>query len=68
MMRWLAFGFAILTATNFLFAQPEQAPEALRPYIGKPIPDTVMVDDRGKKIKISDFKGKVLLLNFWSPY
>lgn len=67
-MRWLTVGLALLGAATFLSAQPAQVPEALKPYIGKPVPDAVVIDADGKKHKISDFKGKVLLLNFWSPY
>lgn len=67
-MRWLMVGLSLLWAATFLSAQSEQVPEALKPYIGKPVPDAAMVDVDGKKLKISDFKGKVLLLNFWSPY
>ncbi|MCS7265810.1 MAG: redoxin domain-containing protein [Armatimonadetes bacterium] len=67
-MRFLFVGLAIWVASVFLSAQTVQVPEALKPYIGKPVPDAVMVDVDGKKHKISDFKGKVLLLNFWSPH
>ncbi|MCS7188140.1 MAG: redoxin domain-containing protein [Armatimonadetes bacterium] len=67
-MRWLIFGFALLGAISFSWAQPTQVPEALKPYIGKPVPDAALIDADGKKLKISDFRGKVLLLNFWSPY
>ncbi len=67
-MRWLIVGLGLLWTAIFLSAQPVQVPDALKPYIGKPVPDAVMVDVDGKKLKISDFKGKVLLLNFWSPH
>lgn len=67
-MRWLMVSLGLLWAATFLSAQPEQIPEALKPYIGKLVPDAVMVDIDGKKLKISDFRGKVLLLNFWSPH
>ncbi len=67
-MRWLAFGFAVWAVSTFSVAQQGQVPEALKPHIGKPVPDAVLVDVDGKKHKISDFKGKVLLLNFWSPH
>lgn len=67
-MRWLMFGLVLFVMVNFLGAQSGQVPEALKSYIGKPVPDAVMVDTDGKKLKISDFKGKVLLLNFWAPH
>ncbi len=33
--------------------------------IGKPAPDFRMIDTEGKAFRISDFKGKVVLLDFW---
>ena len=32
----------------------------------KPAPDFVLEDLTGKEIKLSDFKGKVIILNFWA--
>jgi predicted Zn finger-like uncharacterized protein len=45
-------------------AQPGDGALAL----GKPAPDIDGVDQDGKKLKLSDFKGKVVLLDFWSQY
>lgn len=67
-MRFLTVTFMVWAAASALSAQPGQIPEALKPYIGKPVPNVTMIDLNGKKLKISDFKGKVLLLNFWSPH
>ena len=67
-MRWLIVGLAVAVLFSFLLAQPEVTPETLKPYIGKPVPDATFVDVDGKKHKLSSFKGKVLLLNFWSPH
>ncbi len=67
-MKWLAFAFMIASAVSLVLAQPSGTPDALKPYIGKPVPDVTLVDVEGKKHKLSSFKGKVLLLNFWSPH
>lgn len=67
-MRWLMVGFVLFAVATFSSVQLGQVPEVLKPYIGKPVPDAVMVDVDGKKFKISDFKSKVLLLNFWTPH
>jgi len=67
-MRWLILGLTIVSAVSLVLAQPSATPEALKPYIGKPVPDVTLVDVDGKKHKLSSFKGKVLLLNFWSPH
>jgi hypothetical protein len=34
--------------------------------VGKPVPDIEGVDTEGKKFKLSDYKGKVVLLDYWA--
>jgi peroxiredoxin len=36
--------------------------------IGKILPDITLSDTSGKKVKISDFKGKYLLIDFWASW
>jgi hypothetical protein len=36
--------------------------------VGKPAPEVEGEDQDGKKFKLSDYKGKVVLLDFWSQY
>ncbi len=36
--------------------------------LNKPAPDLTMTDVKGKKISISDFKGKYLLVDFWASW
>ncbi len=36
--------------------------------VDKPIEDFVAVDLNGKKIKLSDFQGKIVFLNFWGTW
>ena len=36
--------------------------------VGKPVPDVEGEDQDGQKFKISDYKGKVVLLDFWSEF
>jgi len=36
--------------------------------VGKAAPDVEGEDQDGKKFKLSDYKGKVVLLDFWSQY
>jgi cytochrome oxidase Cu insertion factor (SCO1/SenC/PrrC family) len=67
-MKWFTLVFTIVSAVSLVLAQPSGTPDALKPYIGKPVPDVTLVDVEGKKHKLSNFKGKVLLLNFWSPH
>ncbi len=39
-------------------------PEAKR----KPAPDFALKDDMGRTVKLSDYKGKIVLLNFWATW
>jgi len=34
----------------------------------KPAPDFELLDVNGKKVRLSDFKGKVIILNFWATW
>jgi peroxiredoxin len=45
-------------------AQVELKPESAR----KPAPDFVLSDSVGKPLKLSDSRGKVVLLNFWATW
>jgi hypothetical protein len=36
--------------------------------VGKPAPDVAGVDQDGKAFKLADYKGKVVLLDFWSQF
>jgi hypothetical protein len=36
--------------------------------VGKPAPEVKGVDQNGKHFKLSDYKGKVVLLDFWSEF
>jgi peroxiredoxin len=38
------------------------------PKISKPAPDFEVKNIKGERVKLSDFKGKVLLLNFWATW
>jgi thiol-disulfide isomerase/thioredoxin len=36
--------------------------------IGKPAPDFTLFDLNGKKVTLSDFKGKVIIIDFWATW
>ena len=44
-------------------AKPDEAPA-----VGKPAPEIAGEDIDGKKFKLSDYKGKVVLLDFWGNW
>ena len=39
-----------------------------RPSIGSPAPDFRLMDLHGKTVSLSDYQGKVVLLNFWATW
>lgn len=39
-----------------------------RPSIGSPAPDFRLMDIDGKSVSLSDYQGKVVLLNFWATW
>lgn len=65
---WGLFFIMILGLTN---ANPEKAipAELLQSYIKpKLLPDFSLYNLEGKLIKITDYKGKIILLNFWATW
>ncbi len=38
------------------------------PMVGGPAPEIVLKDLQGKEVRLSDFRGKVVLLNFWATW
>ena len=58
--------FFILAFVAF-FSLSAQAGE-LKPYKGKPLPDFELSDLKGGKHSLSDYKGKVVLVNFWATW
>lgn len=61
----VAFVTTICVASTFVAAQPMKNLEALK---GKTVPDFQLRRIDGKVQKFSQYRGKVVLLNFWSPY
>lgn len=47
---------------------PSSQSVASRPSKGSPAPDFRLMDMKGKAVSLSDFKGKVVLLNFWATW
>lgn len=40
----------------------------LKPYEGAPLPNFTLTDRQGKSHALSDYRGKVVMLNFWATY
>jgi peroxiredoxin len=48
-----------------LVLPPNLTPRPPNPLLGKQAPDTAGTDLAGKAVKLSDYKGKVVLVSFW---
>jgi peroxiredoxin len=70
MIRPISAGIALATAL-FVFCtiSPARIPAAAAPADSrKAAPDFTLNDSDGTAIKLSDFKGKVVLLDFWATW
>ena len=47
---------------------PQKGPPYVGSVFGKPAPDFTLKDTDGNEAKLSDFKGKVVLLDFWATW
>ncbi len=63
MKRTLLFACLLLP---ILFAVPALSAPAVK--VGDPAPDFDLQDLAGKKVSLSAFRGKVVLLNFWGTF
>ena len=57
----------VLLLALFLAACLVQAKD-LKPYDGAPLPDFTLSDMQSKSHTLSNYKGKVVMLNFWATY
>jgi peroxiredoxin len=55
---WIGMIFTITAGLTVLRAQTEDVPA----------PDFVLKDIQGKDLRLADYKGKVLILNFWATW
>ncbi|MDW8328128.1 MAG: redoxin domain-containing protein [Anaerolineales bacterium] len=65
------FGLPALNALRLASPTTAQAPigpPAPAPVVGAPAPDFVLFDLEGRQVRLSDFKGQVVLLNFWATW
>jgi len=52
----------------FVLAVDNPSPYAVEKMVGKKAPDFTLADLDGKPVKLSDYKGKVVLLFFWASW
>jgi thiol-disulfide isomerase/thioredoxin len=56
------------TALRQSAGEPGSARTNLKPEIGEVAPDFTLTDLSGKPVRLSDFRGKVILVNFWATW
>ena len=64
----LAAIFVFLAVASYYFFQNRVPLEKQKPAIGESAPDVALVDLTGKTMQLSDFRGQVVLLNFWASW
>src|SRR5947209_4038186 len=73
-VRKLKTGILLLISTAAIFYScstgPSQEAEAASKSSSdrKPAPDFTLKDANGSQVKLSDYRGKVVLLNFWATW
>jgi thiol-disulfide isomerase/thioredoxin len=72
MAAWVIFDpYAAPTATDADGQQVSLGPiddKDARPRVGSPAPNFLLADYEGNAVRLSDFRGKVVFLNFWATW
>jgi len=63
-----ASGPAAGTAPSAPAAEAEQTPAELHGAVPERLPEITLPDDRGRPRKLSDWRGRPLLINFWATW
>src|ERR1700688_4727788 len=66
LLRTLAV--ALVAVCPFLASQTAPQPSQPAPQVGQPAPDFTLKDSAGSPVKLSAYKGKVVLLDFWATW
>ena len=64
----LAAIFFSLAIAGYSLVRNRTPLQEQKPAVGESAPDATLVDLSGKTVQLSDFRGKVVLLNFWASW
>ena len=68
-MRRVHLGIlAFLVCLSIVSAQDTKSKSKSAPEVGKPAPEIRGLDINGKRFKLSDYRGKVVVLAFWAHW
>jgi len=67
-MRGVWFGVALAGALLIRYTWEPGLPAATRSTKGRQAADFVLSDSKGTSVRLSDYRGKVVLLNFWATW
>ncbi|MBT3368609.1 MAG: TlpA family protein disulfide reductase, partial [Nitrospina sp.] len=65
---WLFCLLLLVSAPGYAESSPFEKMGVVPSKTSKSAPDFVLQNVQGETVKLSDFKGKVLLLNFWATW
>ena len=63
-----AFAVALVTACSLLAYQTAPQTSQAIPQPGEPAPNFTLADSTGSTVKLSAYKGRVVLLDFWATW
>jgi cytochrome c biogenesis protein CcmG/thiol:disulfide interchange protein DsbE len=66
--RILIYGFVALCLLGLYFASRRATPKSPAAASGNVAPELAVTDIDGQKLTLSDYKGKVVLLDFWATW
>jgi peroxiredoxin len=68
MPRWLRAGPILLVLGLAMVGCATEGPKPAPTLIGRPAPEIEGVDQDGKPLKLSAYRGKVVLIDFWASW
>ncbi len=66
--RWIGYGLVLLSAMAVPLYAATAPTHARTDFVGRAAPSFDRVDLEGKRVELSAYRGKVVLLNFWATW